>query len=114
MILISLIIGVSLLLQLFLPWWIIVPVAFGLSLWRGSSARQAFLSGFIAIFVLWLAGALIPNIRNESLLATKVAEMLFIYSPVLLLVLTAFIGGLVGGLAAWSGYCWKQALEKRK
>ncbi len=112
MILFILILVASLLLQLFLPWWIIAPVAFGVALWKGNSARQAFLAGFGAIFMLWLVAAWISDYRNNHILSTKIAELFFVNYPAILLLLTAFIGGLVGGLAAWSGYFWKSAWRK--
>ena len=110
MILFALILAISLLLQLFLPWWIIAPVAFGLAFWRSQSARQAFLAGFGAIFVLWLVAAMIPDFRNDHILSTKVAILFPVRYPVLLMLVTALIGGLVGGLASWSGFFWKKAI----
>ncbi len=110
MILFALILVISLVLQLFLPWWIIAPVAFGLAFWRSQSAGQAFLAGFGAIFVLWLVAALIPDFRNDHILSTKIAILFPVRYPAILMVVTALIGGLVGGLASWSGFFWKRAL----
>ncbi|MDJ1469415.1 hypothetical protein QNI19_14110 [Cytophagaceae bacterium DM2B3-1] len=112
MILFVLILIASLLLQLFLPWWIIAPVAFAFTLWKGNSARQSFLAGFAAIFILWLGVAFITDIQNDSILSAKIAEMLFVKYSALLLIVTALIGGLVGGLSAWTGYLWKKASTK--
>lgn len=113
MILFALILVVSLVLQFFLPWWIVAPVAFGLAFWKSRSAGQAFLAGFGAVFVLWLVAALIPDFRNDHILSRKIAELLFVKYPALLVILTALIGGLAGGLAAWSGYFWKRALDPK-
>lgn len=100
---------VTLLLQFFLPWWIIAPVAFGLALWRGRSGWQAFGAGFGAVALGWLGASLITHLRTEGILTSKVAELLTLPSPLLLLVLTAFLGGLVGGMAALAGYFFRRA-----
>lgn len=92
MILFALILAVSLILQFFLPWWIIAPVAFGLAFWKSQSARQAFLAGFGAIFVLWIVAALIPDIQNNQILSTKIAELFFVKYPAILMAVTGIIG----------------------
>ncbi len=106
-----LILALSFVLQFFLPWWIIAPVAFGLSLWKSTSARQAFLAGFSAIFFLWAAMALVIHLRNEGILTAKIAALFSLPFPSLMILVTALIGGLVGGIAALSGFYWKQFLK---
>lgn len=100
----------SLLLQLFLPWWIVAPVAFGLALWRGRSGWQAFGAGFGAVALVWLVSSAFIHLRTGGILTGKVAALLTLPSPLLLLVVTALIGGLVGGMAALSGYFSRNAL----
>jgi hypothetical protein len=102
----------SLLLQLFLPWWVVAPVAFGLALWHGRSGWQAFGAGFGAVALVWLGASLFTHLRTEGILTGKVATLLTLPSPILLLVVTALIGGLVGGMAALSGYFFRQALRR--
>ena len=114
MLLFALILLASLVFQLFLPWWVIAPIAFGLAFWKSDSGRHAFLAGFTAIFVLWFAAAYVPHYRNEGILTAKVAQLLGLPAPFLVLVVTALVGGLVGGLAAWSGFFWKSALMKHQ
>ncbi len=122
MLLFILILLASLVCQLFLPWWIIAPIAFGLAFWKSASGRQAFLAGFAAIFALWFIAAYLPHYRNEGILTAKVAQLLGLPAQsrfrqinlpasFIVLIATALIGGLVGGLAAWSGFFWKQALS---
>lgn len=63
-----------------------------------------FFSGFLGIFFLWGMLSTWIDIKNQSLLSHKIAELLKIGgSSILLILLTAFIGGLVGGFAALSG-----------
>ena len=114
MLLTLLILVVCLVLQLFLPWWIVAPVAFGLAFWRAKSSREAWLAGFLSVFVLWGATALFHDFRNDGVLAARVAQVIPVKFPPVLVLLTALIGGLVSGLAAWSGYCWKRALSTER
>jgi hypothetical protein len=110
MLLFFLILAASFILQLFLPWWIIAPVAFSLALWKGTSSHQAFWSGFGAIVFLWAAAALVIHLRNEGILTAKVAGLFSLPFPALMILVTALIGGLVGGLAALSGFYWQRVV----
>lgn len=83
---------------LFLPFWVIAFVAFGVSLLIPLRPLAAFMSGFIALFLLWGGLALASDLPNNGILATKVALILPLGgSPGLLVLLTALIGALVGG-----------------
>ena len=103
-----LILIISLILQSFLPWWIIALVAFGLAFWKANRAGQAFASGFGALFLLWIIMGLIHTIPNENLLANRVGEMLLIplnsLNWIIVLLVTGLIGGLVAGLSALAGF----------
>ncbi|SMB94077.1 hypothetical protein SAMN00120144_2337 [Hymenobacter roseosalivarius DSM 11622] len=97
--------------QLFLPWWSITPVAFVLAFWLGRRGWGAFLAGFAGIGLGWLGMAAWLNIRNDGHLSHRVAELLPLGGNGWLLVLvTAVLGGLVGGMAALAGVWLRQAL----
>jgi hypothetical protein len=114
--LILLIALVCLILQFFLPWWIIAPVAFLMALWKARSAGHAFGAGFSAIFILWIMMALVHSIPNENLLANRVGQMLMLpdlsFNWILVLLITGIIGGLAAGLAALAGFYSRQAISK--
>ena len=101
--------------QTFLPWWSIVPVALGLGFLGGRTGGKAFLAGFFGVGLGWLTLALWFYFRNNGLLANRVAALLPLGGVGLLVALvTAAVGGLVGGLAALSG-CWlRQAAWPRR
>ena len=105
---------ISLILQLFLPWWIIAPLAFGLAFWKAKSGKNAFGSAFFAIFVVWIVAGLIHTIPNENILANRVGTMLnFQYTSmnwILVLLLTGIIGGLASGFSALAGFFAKEAI----
>jgi len=94
------------LLQLFLPWWIIVVTAFAVGFIVKQTAWMSFVSGFCAVFVLWAGFAFVLSNGNNHLLAAKVAELL---APLtggnvwVLHALSGLVGGLVSGMAALSG-----------
>lgn len=103
-----LILIICLVLQFFLPWWIIALIAFGLAFWKANRAGQAFASGFGAIFLLWVIMGLVHSIPNENLLANRVGEMLLLplnsLNWIIVLLATGLIGGLVAGVSALAGF----------
>ncbi len=94
------------LLQLFLPWWIIAIVAGAVAFFVPQKPGLAFLSGFVAVFVLWVTYAYLLSSANNHLLAEKVAVLmtdLTKNSVRMLHLITGLVGGLVAGFAALSG-----------
>ncbi|MBC8033310.1 MAG: hypothetical protein H7Y03_04135 [Chitinophagaceae bacterium] len=100
---------------LYLPWWAIGPAAFIVTVCIHQKPLKAFLAGFLALFMLWGALAWWISSRNEHLLAQKVS-LLIIQSPriILLILLTALIGALIGGLAALAGSFLRRAIGLKK
>lgn len=89
---------------LFLPWWSIALIAFLVALFIPQRISTAFLSGMLGIFLLWVLLAFWIDIKNNNNLSHKIAELFKLGgSSVLLILVTAFIGGLVGGFAAMAG-----------
>lgn len=119
MIQILLIALISLVAQFVLPWWSLAIAAFVVCFWRSSSAGQAFLYGFAGIALVWLIYALFIHIRTDGVFTGRMSELLFkTRSAAIPLIVTAILGGLVGGLAGLSGFFVRQAtgnqLAKRR
>ncbi len=94
----------SFVLALYLPWWSIAVGAFIVALAIHQVGWKAFLSGFVALFLLWCVHAWLINSANEGILAAKVSQLILrADSPVLLVLITGLIGGLVAGFAALTG-----------
>ena len=93
----------SLLLQLFLPWWTMAIGAFATGLFFNQGGFKSFLAGLLGVGLLWLAMAYYLDSSTGSILSAKVAAIFPTKTVGLLLVMTAFIGGLVGGLASMTG-----------
>jgi hypothetical protein len=87
-----------------LPWWSIALVAFAVTLLIPQTVGSGFLSGFIGIFLLWCLLAFWIDAKNNSILSHKIAELFPLGgSSVLLILVTALVGGLVGGFAGMAG-----------
>ncbi len=107
--LLLLILIIAFALQFFLPWWIVAPVSFGLAAWLGRSGGGAFGAGFLGIGLGWLFLSTFIHFQTEGILTNKVGQLFSLPQPApLLLIITALIGGLVGGLSAWAGYCCRR------
>ncbi len=95
---------------LFLPWWAFALVAFLVSALIPLRPLAAFFAGFLAIFLLWGGMAWGIDWMNNSILSAKIAAILPLGGSVIALILvTAFVGALVGGGAAVTGSFIKAA-----
>jgi hypothetical protein len=89
---------------LYLPWWSIAIAAFVSVLLIPLAGGRAFLAGFGGVFLLWFLLALWIDVKNQHILSKKIAEIFPLGGSSLAIILvTAFIGALVGGLGALSG-----------
>jgi len=88
---------------LFLPWWSFAITSFLVAIIVHQNAGKAFAAGFAALFFLWGIQALIADSANQHLLSAKIADILKLGSSFILLLLTAFIGGIISAMAAITG-----------
>ena len=91
------------LLQKIFPWWSVGIASFLISFIISTKGRSSFLSGFIAIALLWFLLALLVDMRTDSILSGRIAELFSLPGPGSLMMVTALIGGLFGGFAALAG-----------
>lgn len=99
----ALILILTLLLQLWLPWWTVMAVPFAACFWMAGTARQAFAASFLAVFLLWLGASLFFHLRSGGILSERVSALLHVGSPLLLILITALTGALAAGAAGWAG-----------
>lgn len=110
--LLLLIFGLTSAAQLVLPWWSLAVVAFAGGLALAPTGRAAFGAGFGGAGLSWLLPAMWLAHQNQCLLAHRVAELLPLGgSATALIVVTALVAGLVGGLAALAGRWLREALR---
>jgi hypothetical protein len=96
-------------------WWSIALVSFLVALLIPQKISVAFLSGFLGIFILWSVLATWIDSKNGNVLSFKMAEIFKLGgSSILLILVTALIGGLVGGFAAMAGSSLRPAQKVRR
>ena len=99
---------------LYLPWWSIAVIAFLVTLFIPQRVLHGFLSGFLGIFLLWALLAYWIDIGNHSILSGKISLLFKLGgSSILLILVTAFFGGLVGGFAGMAGSSIRPATKNR-
>jgi len=113
MILLILLIITAYLINLVFPWWAIAITGLILGFQMKPASGKAFGIGFLALFLLWSGQALYVHLANDGILSTRIAEMLGVGSPILVISITGIIGGLVSGLAVLSGSLLKKNFSKK-
>lgn len=91
---------IGFLLQLFLPWWIVVIPAAGLAWGLQLTPGQAFLASLIGGMLLWGGYALY---QDNGILSHRLGQMMGDLSSFWLFLLTALIGGLLAAMGGVTG-----------
>ena len=89
----------TIILSLFLPWWIIAPLALVVSYFLRLSAGSGFVLSFLAVFAAWVLS--IYFIDNG--VVTDLMGKLFEVEGYLIPMIAGVIGGLIGGVFGWAG-----------
>jgi hypothetical protein len=113
LILIPIIIIVTYVAQLFLPWWIITVICFVVGYFADVSKFVAFASSLLAIFVLWYSKAWMADGNFDEPMSTLLGNVFGGISGTAVLFLTAIVGGLYGGLGGLLG-AWSRLLFSKK
>jgi len=100
----------SFLLQLVLPWWIVVIVSFAVCGLIGKTGKISLWSPFFAILLLWTGMALFKSYPNHHILASRVAEMFGVKAWWLILALTTIMGAFVAAVSGFCGYHFRKAI----
>ncbi|MFN4249127.1 MAG: hypothetical protein ACK4EY_15475 [Flavipsychrobacter sp.] len=74
--------------------------------------RRAFGAGFLGVAFLWLVLILIKDIPNHHILSSCMAGLLGLPNSALFILVNVLLGGLIGGLSAWSGAVLNKAFRK--
>ena len=90
--------------QLYFPWWVITILCFLLGGIIGMKGFGSFIAGFLAIALLWGSYAFYLDMETSGIMSHRMAEVFpGNLDARLLVVATAVIGGLVGGMATLTG-----------
>ena len=95
--------GLCFLVEIYFPWWSIAFVAFLISYLIKGGFFNAFVSGFLAVGLLWSGMAWKIDYETHSILTTKVTQLFGLAENTYLILITGAVGGLVGGLSALAG-----------
>ncbi len=88
----------------FFSWWILLIAALVLGTFLFTSAKSAFTTGFAAGAAAWLIQVLYIDIANQSILSSRIAEMLGVGSGWMVILITALLGGLLIGPGSLTGF----------
>ena len=87
-----------------LPWWSFVVTNLLIAVALPIKPVQSFVAGAVGVGALWAGLAFGIDIANNHILSTKVAQILPLGgSYIALIIVTAFVGALLGGLASLTG-----------
>ncbi len=96
------------------PWFAVVIAGFIGSLLIRTSGFVSFVSGFLAIGLLWFTLAWLIDFESDSLLTEKIAAIFQLSSPLLMVLITGLVGGIAGGFGALTGMTFRQLFEQKR
>ena len=100
--------------QIFFPFWTLAVAAFIVAMFVGGKGPKAFLYGLLGGILLWGFYALFIDIANEGILSNRFGNLLGGLGRPIVLLLTALIGGLLGGFGALTGSFVHQFFNNNK
>lgn len=106
------IIIVSFLLSYFLPWWNIALVAVVSSFMLRLKQWTALLFGLLAGFILWAMVSFYIDIENQSILSSRIGNLLGGLGPIALIAVTGLLGGLIAALGSLAGASIRSLIKK--
>lgn len=89
--------------EMVFPWWIAAVSAFVVTAVYPNSGFRSFLGGFLGVGLLWLFAAIYFSLSTDHILTQRVADLMQLGKPGAVIVLTAFVGALMGGMGAMTG-----------
>lgn len=98
------------LVHLLFPWWSVVVLCAVLGWVFRASPLMALLAAFLGVFLLWAGYAAILNYYNEGILSARMGKVFGGIPALALVPLTGLLGGLLGGLAAFSTALWRREI----
>lgn len=94
-------------------WWWIMVVPLFYALFASKSGWQGFRTGLASAGLLWLGAGLFYMMTSSDIVAGRIAEMLRLGSPWLVLLVTALLAAIAGGFAGSTGYFLRAAFRTK-
>jgi len=91
-------------LQFFLPWWTLAIGSFVVAFLFDNKSLPAFSVGFLGAGILWVGIAVYISFVTDSVLTTKLNQLL----PINSFAVTFLVGGLVGGFGGLTGSLFRK------
>ncbi len=102
-----------LILQLATPfWWWIMAVPFVFAIFKARSGWDGFRTGMLSAGALWLLASLYYWLTGSGIIVSRVADMMGVGSPVVVLLATTLIAILAAGFSGTTGYFLRGAFKK--
>jgi hypothetical protein len=100
---------------LYLPFWSASLVSFLVAVFIYQKPGMAYLTGFLSIFLLWGGLSWWIDAQNNSILSQKIASLFPLEgNGMLLILITAIVGAIIGGLSALSGSFLRRYYDEKK
>ncbi len=96
-----------------LPWWSVAIPAFAVCAGRSKSVKEAALTGLSGVGILWLVTAMLIHFQSGGILTRRIAAMFSVHWSFAVIMLTALIAAIVGGLGGISGFYLRQLIDKK-
>ena len=100
--------------QYILPWWGVMLGAALATMLVYNKGLSAFFAGFIGLGALWFYLAFSIDTANQSLLSSKVAALFSLASGFQMVLATALLGAIIGGVSALTGNYFSALFKKVK
>ncbi len=104
----------GLIVSFILPWWGLMVVAFLITFLMPGNNFNAFLSGFLGAGLVWMVMAWKIDVETASIMSQKIVQLFPVNDTNMLVIITGLIGGLSGGLGAFTGNSFRQLFLKKK
>lgn len=94
---------------LFFPWWSMAVVSFLIAIFIPMKPWRYLLAGFFSACLFWGGMTYWISMKNDHILAHRISQLIIQEdNPTYLIMLTALMGAMVGGVSCWSGSLVRQ------
>ena len=93
----------SLLIGWIFPWWSVFILGAIAGALFAKNGWAGFFFSFLGVFLAWAIVSFALDMRNEGILSNRMAEMFALPSGSLMVLISSFVGGLVGGVGGLLG-----------
>jgi len=99
----SITILLTLLFTMLEPWWLIALASFIPCLILVNKLSYGFIIGFFSVFFCWFISTYIINYLNDGILAAKIASIIGVQKPLILMIISSIAGAIIAGLGGMLG-----------